>query len=189
MSSERIIDPRTAALRVGMQKEGWQTQRDLQQADEDTRRFADAGLDRLIIQETFTTYAVNPPANDESSMEFVMAFGTTSFTLVNYVFRTPAQARVLLIRITSSADVTAGTVTPRIVATESGLSTGYTFTEVEMSTADPRFNTARFNWENAVQIARDAQFGIRLVTSAAYAPTTLDYVCQVVFGYEDWASS
>jgi hypothetical protein len=189
MSGERIIDPRTAALRTGMQQEGWMSQRDLQQRDEDTRRFADAGLDRLIIQETFTTYLDDPPANATTTMSFLMAFGTTNFSLVNYTFRTPAQARVLLIRITSSANITAGTITPRIVATESGLSTSYTFTEVEMSTADPRFNTARFNWETAPQIARDANFDIRLVTSAAYAPTTLDFVCQVVLGYEDWASS
>jgi hypothetical protein len=187
--SDRIIDPRAAALRVGMQREGWATQRDLEQRDEETRRFADAGFDRLIIQETFTSYAYDVPANTTTTMQVLTAFGASNFSLASWGFRTPAQGRLLLIRLSTTGTVAAGTVTPQLHATESFITLTYNFDDCQLSTADPNFNTSRFHWENAVQIAKDASIVFRLVTSSGYSPTTLDFVCQAVIGYEDWASS
>lgn len=187
--SDRIVDPRNAALRTGMRSEGWQSQRDLQQADEETRRFADAGLDRLIIQETFTSWIFSPPANTVTSMlvQFATGFSATGFSSTFY--RTPAQGRLLLIRLSASGTVTAGTITPRLSVTEGGFGTFYDFADCQLSTADPQYNTSRFNWENAPQIARDANIFFRVSTSAAFAPTNINFALQAVVGYEDWASS
>lgn len=186
--SDRIVDPRNAALRTGMRSEGWQSQRDLQQADEETRRFADAGLDRLIIQETFTAYLSGAPASGTTTMLAQFSTGASSTSFATLGYRTPAQGRVLLLRLSANANVTAGTVTPRVSVTESGFGATYDFADAQLSTADPLYNTSRFNWENAPQIARDASVSFRLIT-AGLAPTTLLFALQCVIGYEDWVAS
>lgn len=186
--SDRIIDPRTAALRVGMQREGWQTQRDLEQRDEETRRFADAGFDRLIIQETFTVWLAGLAASTTASMLQLFSTGTNTVAFANLTFKTPAQGRILLLRLETTGTVAAGTVTPQVAATESGLTTTHNFADCQLSTADPFYNTSRFHWENAPQIAKDANVGFRLVSSGL-SPTDLTFALQCVIGYEDWASS
>lgn len=188
--SWRLIDPIAQAERVAWGREGYLSQRELERRDEDAQRYGDsASKQRMIVPEWFQGFRADVGANATTAMHVDFRSSTTAVATQGLSLDVPAQARVLLVRIIASADVTAGTATPQLSVTEGGGTVTYLFRQCELSTAEPRRKAARFSWETAVQIAMDATFQLQVVTDAAYAPVTNDYIVRMLLGYEEWISS
>jgi hypothetical protein len=185
----RLINPREDVLRDGWQREGWVPQRELTRRDDEAVKYGTDPLTRVIVQETFVGFRDNLAANSTTGMHVDFRTSTSTVVTQGQGLDVPAQARILLVRIISNADVTAGTATPQVSITESGGTDTYLFTECELSTTTVRTKSARFDWANAVQIGKDATFMLQIVTSVGYTPITNDYSVRLVLGYESWVSS
>lgn len=185
--SGRLIDPRQDIERAGYRAEGWRSQRDLEERDEQLGRYPDSAQRLIITNETLLWYRANVGASGDAAylMRGGIPTSDSAWAMTDQPQPAPGQGRIVLVRLTASEDVTAGTIQARIRVIEGADTTDYTFEECELSTTYVRTRSAIFDWSIAYQFAKDATIQARAVT-VGMTPTTLDLRLAVTLGYETW---
>lgn len=194
MSHHRIVDPREQIVRAGMEAEGFVTQRQLGQRDEELARLAEVpgSAMRVVVQETQAWFRADIGSAGLSTSYFMRPLFLSSDTAVavsSQALVVPGQCRLLFGRLTANADATAGTAQLEIRVVEDGVTTDYALEEVELSTSAPRTKAAIFPWQSAIQISRLATVQARVKVDGSWAPTTADMQATIVLGYEYWVSA
>lgn len=184
----RLIDPIRQLERGADESLGYVSQSGiLDRVRLNTRVDADPERNTFLLsQETITGHRANPAAGASTEMLIVVPTSSTAFDSLARAIYVPDQARVLLVRITANANVTAGAAMPELEITEGADVTVLAFDEAALDTTYPFSKAAKYDWPVAPQIAGGATVKMRVKTDSAYLPITNDFTITWTLGYSEW---
>jgi len=185
----RLIDPTRDIERAADAQHGVITQRELRREIDQAGKL-DAQSDRTqrtFTFETLSRYFFDVPSNTDSIMGDIMVDSASTITLMTITDDVPLQCRIAVLRVKSTANVSAGTLIPVVRVYEDGVPVDYAFDTCELSAGDhSRRNSAVFDWPSAIQIAKNNAWQIIARTDAAFVATTADVKVDITFQYEQW---
>jgi len=185
----RLIDPVNDIERAANEQHGVATTRSIVRGLAEQERFtADPSRNqKLILFETMSRYATDVPSNTDTIMGDIMIDTGSLVTLMTITDDVPMQCRIVALRIKSTVNVSAGTLTPVVRIYEDGSPYDYPFDTCALYTpGHTRKNSVVFPWESALQVSKGAAWQIIARTDASFTATTADIKVELTFAYEDW---
>lgn len=140
----------------------------------------------VIVQETLWFTRSDPAANATTTLLTPFPTSSSAFGANSRSHYVPKAGRLLVARLSTNADLTAGTMTPEIQITEGSDVSTVLLEEAALDTTYVNSKAVAFDWEVAPQIAAEALIAARVVTSSGYLPVTLDVTLSLVIGYGEW---
>lgn len=187
--SSRFLDPRNDIERAANETHGVLAPRDLAREQERIQRFGAESLrtQRIFTYETISRFATDVPSNTDTIMGDIMIDTGSLVTLMTITDDVPLQCRVMVLRIKSTVNVSAGALMPVLRVYEDGTPYDYPFDTCALySSSHTRKNSAVFDWESAVQLSKGSAWQIIARTDASFAAITADIKVDITFAYEQW---